>query len=287
MGESGSGKSTLLNLIAGLDLADSGEILFPNFDMHMAKERDRTAYRRNNIGHIFQQFNLLPTLNIADNIRFCRQLKGLPEDKGLWRQILSALDLMPLLGRYPEEVSGGQQQRAAIARALYMEPKILLADEPTGSLDERNAEAVMRLLTSLARELECTLLLVTHSEKVAQHMDGCIRLQGGSFMLWPVVKALLGHYRRYPLQIILVWLGLTLGVSLLVGVTAINQHAKQSYAHGEKLFSNPLPYRIRPKHSANKIPQGFYIQLRREGFQQCAPFYNHRVTDENLAPTLC
>ncbi|MCY9827220.1 ABC transporter permease [Vibrio chagasii] len=100
-------------------------------------------------------------------------------------------------------------------------------------------------------------------------------------MLWPVVKALLGHYRRYPLQIILVWLGLTLGVSLLVGVTAINQHAKQSYAHGEKLFSNPLPYRIRPKHNANKIPQGFYIQLRREGFQQCSPFDHHRITDEN------
>ncbi|MGR5529156.1 ABC transporter permease [Vibrio alfacsensis] len=91
-------------------------------------------------------------------------------------------------------------------------------------------------------------------------------------MLWPVVKALLGHYRRYPLQIILVWLGLTLGVSLLVGVTSINQHAKQSYETGEKLFSNPLPYRIRTKHSANKIPQGFYIQLRRAGFHQCAPF---------------
>ncbi|CAM2967984.1 ABC transporter permease [Vibrio mytili] len=91
-------------------------------------------------------------------------------------------------------------------------------------------------------------------------------------MLWPVVKALLGHYRRYPLQIILVWLGLTLGVSLLVGVTSINQHAKESYATGEKLFSNPLPYQIRTKHSANKIPQGFYIQLRRSGFEQCAPF---------------
>lgn len=91
-------------------------------------------------------------------------------------------------------------------------------------------------------------------------------------MLWPVVKALLGHYRRYPLQIILVWLGLTLGVSLLVGVTSINQHARQSYETGEKLFSNPLPYRIRTKHSANKIPQGFYIQLRRAGFNQCAPF---------------
>ncbi|BDR13861.1 ABC transporter permease [Vibrio sp. STUT-A11] len=91
-------------------------------------------------------------------------------------------------------------------------------------------------------------------------------------MLWPVVKALLGHYRRYPLQIILVWLGLTLGVSLLVGVTSINQHAKQSYTTGERLFSNPLPYRISTKHSANKVPQGFYIQLRRAGFNQCAPF---------------
>ncbi|KJY81501.1 ABC transporter ATP-binding protein [Vibrio galatheae] len=179
MGESGSGKSTLLNLIAGLDTVDSGQVCFPNFNMHDIAETKRTAYRRNNIGLIFQQFNLLPTLNVADNIRFCRQLKGLPEDAGLWRQILSALDLMPLLGRYPEEVSGGQQQRAAIARALYMEPKILLADEPTGSLDERNAEAVMRLLTSLTKQLDCTLLLVTHSERVAEHMEGRIRLQGG------------------------------------------------------------------------------------------------------------
>ncbi|SON48869.1 ABC transporter ATP-binding protein [Vibrio tapetis] len=179
MGESGSGKSTLLNLIAGIDQVDSGQIMYSNFSMNEASETKRTAYRRNNIGHIFQQFNLLSTLNVADNIRFCRQLKGLQEDRGLWRQILSALDLMPLLGRYPEEISGGQQQRAAIARALYMEPKILLADEPTGSLDERNAEAVMRLLTTLSRQLECTLLLVTHSQKVAEHMQGSIRLQGG------------------------------------------------------------------------------------------------------------
>ena len=179
MGESGSGKSTLLNLISGLDIADAGEIWFDDFALHSSSEKKRSEFRRNNIGHIFQQFNLLPTLNVADNIRFCRQLKGLPHDPGLWRQILTALNLMPLLGRYPEEVSGGQQQRAAIARALYMEPRILLADEPTGSLDERNAEAVMRLLTNLAREVECTLLLVTHSEQVAKHMDGRIKLQGG------------------------------------------------------------------------------------------------------------
>ncbi|KJY81500.1 ABC transporter permease [Vibrio galatheae] len=97
-------------------------------------------------------------------------------------------------------------------------------------------------------------------------------------MLWPVVKALLGHYRRYPFQILLVWLGITLGVSLLVGVSSINNHARQSYENGEKLFSNPLPYRIRPRHSANKIPQGFYVQLRRDGFHQCAPFENLRIS---------
>ncbi|WP_047042528.1 ABC transporter permease [Vibrio mexicanus] len=97
-------------------------------------------------------------------------------------------------------------------------------------------------------------------------------------MLWPVVKALLGHYRRYPFQILLVWLGLTLGVSLLVGVSSINHHARESYAHGEKLFSNPLPYRIRSKHESNRIPQGFYIQLRRDGFHQCAPFESMRVS---------
>ncbi|PMH46669.1 ABC transporter permease [Vibrio sp. 10N.286.49.B3] len=100
-------------------------------------------------------------------------------------------------------------------------------------------------------------------------------------MLWPVIKALLGHYRRYPLQIILVWLGLTLGISLLVGVMAVNKHAQQSYTYGEQLFSNPLPYRIRPKHSANKIPQGFYIQLRRSGFEQCVPFELTNVTTED------
>ena len=170
---------SLLNLIAGLDSVDSGEIDIAGFSMHSPKQGSRTSYRRNNIGLVFQQFNLLPTLTIADNIRFCRQLKGLRDDGSLWRQIISALDLMPLLGRYPEEVSGGQQQRAAIARALYMEPKLLLADEPTGSLDEKNAEAVMRLLTRLSRDLHCTLLLVTHSEKVADHMDGLVKLQGG------------------------------------------------------------------------------------------------------------
>ncbi len=100
-------------------------------------------------------------------------------------------------------------------------------------------------------------------------------------MLWPVAKALLGHYRRYPFQILLVWLGLTLGVSILVGVTAINSHARQSYEHGEKLFSNPLPYRIRPKHATNKIPQGFYVQLRRDGFNQCAPFESLRLETED------
>ncbi|MFV0574518.1 MAG: ABC transporter permease [Vibrio sp.] len=100
-------------------------------------------------------------------------------------------------------------------------------------------------------------------------------------MLWPVAKTLLGHYRRHPFQIVLVWLGLTLGISLFVGVLAVNFHAKQSYSQGEKLFSNPLPYRIQPKLTGNKIPQGFYIQLRRSGFHQCAPFDSHRVVTQD------
>ncbi|RJX65049.1 ABC transporter permease [Vibrio sinensis] len=100
-------------------------------------------------------------------------------------------------------------------------------------------------------------------------------------MLWPVVKALLGHYRRYPFQILLVWLGLTLGVSLLVGVTSINEHARQSYEHGERLFSNPLPYRIRSKHASNQIPQGFYVQLRRDGFNKCVPLKSTRIQTAN------
>ncbi|MDD1791697.1 ABC transporter ATP-binding protein [Enterovibrio sp. ZSDZ42] len=179
MGESGSGKSTLLNLIGGLDNPDSGEVWIDSTAIHKLTERERTRYRRHYIGMVFQQYNLLPTLTVADNIRFCRQLKGLHEDDSLWRQIISALDLMPLLGRYPEEISGGQQQRAAIARALYMEPKILLADEPTGSLDERNADAVMRLLTTLTTSLDCTLLVVTHSEKVADYLGHRVTLQGG------------------------------------------------------------------------------------------------------------
>lgn len=185
MGESGSGKSTLLNLIAGLDTPEEGEIWLGNTPIHSISERERTTFRRDNIGLVFQQYNLLPTLTVADNIKFCRQLKGLAADDKLWRQLISALDLMQLLERYPEEISGGQQQRVAIARAIYMEPKILLADEPTGSLDERNAEAVIRLLLSLTKKLHCTLLVVTHSKKVASHMQGHVRLQGGQLHVTP------------------------------------------------------------------------------------------------------
>ena len=185
MGESGSGKSTLLNLIAGLDKPESGQIWLGDTAIHAISERERTAYRRENIGLVFQQYNLLPTLTVADNIRFCRQLKGLPDDEKLWLKLVSALDLMSLLSRYPEEISGGQQQRAAIARAIYMEPTLLLADEPTGSLDERNADTVIRLLISLTKHLNCTLLVVTHSEKVAAHMQGRIRLQGGQLHVTP------------------------------------------------------------------------------------------------------
>ncbi|UJF20061.1 ABC transporter ATP-binding protein [Vibrio sp. SS-MA-C1-2] len=185
MGESGSGKSTLLNLISGLDSINSGEIWFDDTPFHLMTARERVLFRRQYIGMVFQQYNLLPTLTIADNIRFSRQLNGQPENMALWRQIISVLDIHALLGRYPEEVSGGQQQRVAIARTLYMEPAILLADEPTGSLDEKNAHAVMRLLSQLTKQLDCTLLLVTHSENVASYMEKCVRLQGGALNVKP------------------------------------------------------------------------------------------------------
>ncbi len=143
----------------------------------------------------------------------CRQHSFLPsieaylKIKGFGEQSSAALILCLLLGRYLKKLLVGQQQRAAIARALYMEPKIYWPDEPANGLDRRNAEAVMRLRASLARELECTLLLCySHGEKWRSIWMDVFVYREGNCMLWPVVKALLGHYRRYPLQIILVWL---------------------------------------------------------------------------------
>mgnify|MGYP001491442787 CR=1 FL=1 len=178
IGPNGSGKSTLVKALLGFLRPDFGTIRL--FGESIEQSKGRVAYvpQRGSVDWDFP----VTVREVALMGRYGRApwWKSLrPEDYEIADEALEMVRMTPFRDRQIGQLSGGQQQRAAIARALYMEPKILLADEPTGSLDERNAEAVMRLLTSLARQLECTLLLVTHSEKVAEHMEGRIRLQGG------------------------------------------------------------------------------------------------------------
>jgi putative ABC transport system ATP-binding protein len=164
-GNSGSGKSTLLSLMAGLDHPTSGTILVGGYDLTMASERDLTRFRREKIGMVFQSFNLLPTLDILENVCLPAFLAGKPvtstRKKG--KDLLSWLGLESRLNHLPAQLSGGEMQRTAIARALINDPDIILADEPTGNLDSRNAETVIRLLAKLHRESERTIIIATHS----------------------------------------------------------------------------------------------------------------------------
>lgn len=172
MGESGSGKSTLLHLIAGLDQPDSGEILVGQQRLSLLKEAARATYRRESVAVIFQQFNLIPSLTVADNMAFQARLAGKLDVQ--WQAWLAAeLGLSALLQRYPEQLSGGQQQRVAVGRALALRPPLILADEPTGNLDERSADEVMALLLALVDKAGASLLMVTHSSRLA----GCLNQQ--------------------------------------------------------------------------------------------------------------
>lgn len=172
MGESGSGKSTLLHLIAGLDQPDSGEILVGQQRLSLLKEAARATYRRESVAVIFQQFNLIPSLTVADNMAFQARLAGKLDAQ--WQAWLAAeLGLSALLQRYPEQLSGGQQQRVAVGRALALRPPLILADEPTGNLDERSADEVMALLLALVDKAGASLLMVTHSSRLA----GCLNQQ--------------------------------------------------------------------------------------------------------------
>tara|TARA_R110002020_G_scaffold25201_1_gene82042 strand:- start:3969 stop:4634 length:666 start_codon:yes stop_codon:yes gene_type:complete len=178
MGESGSGKSTLLHLIAGLDQPDSGEILVGQQRLSLLNEAARAAYRRESVAVIFQQFNLIPSLNVADNMAFQARLAGKLDAQ--WQAWLAAeLGLSALLQRYPEQLSGGQQQRVAVGRALAVRPPLILADEPTGNLDERSADEVMALLLALVDKAGASLLMVTHSAQLASRLDRQIILSAG------------------------------------------------------------------------------------------------------------
>ena len=181
LGESGSGKTTLLNLMSGIDSPDAGSVWFDGISLHQLQEPDRTLLRRERIGFVFQFFNLIPTLTVGENVALPLELLGRRAGEARTHAV-AALDdvgLARMEGRYPETLSGGEQQRAAIARALVHRPGVLLADEPTGNLDENTGRGVIGLLTTLARRGGTTMLLVTHSDLVADAADRVLHLRQG------------------------------------------------------------------------------------------------------------
>lgn len=177
-GESGSGKSTLLHLIGGLDRVDSGSITVAGREVTTMNDTDRAALRRTDVGVIFQQFNLIPSLTVEANIAFQARLAG-AFDADHAAQLARALGLTEHLAKYPEALSGGQQQRVAIARTLTARPKLVLADEPTGNLDEATASEVLGQMLRLVRETGAALLMVTHSSSVARRMERHVHLSQG------------------------------------------------------------------------------------------------------------
>ncbi len=177
-GESGSGKSTLLHLVAGLDQPDTGSIIINGRDIAVLNDVERAQYRRHEVALVFQQFNLIPSLDLAANISFHAKLAG-RHDASWERELVARLGLEALLKRYPEQLSGGQQQRVAIARSLAVRPPLILADEPTGNLDEATGENVLDLMLSLSGSAGSALLLVTHSARLAEKLDRKISLRAG------------------------------------------------------------------------------------------------------------
>jgi putative ABC transport system ATP-binding protein len=178
-GESGSGKSTLLHLIAGLDAADGGDIRLGEVSITALDDTGRAMLRRQRLGLVFQQFNLVPSLSVADNLAFQARLAGC-HDVAWHRELVERLGLTALLKRYPEQLSGGQQQRVAIGRALAVKPLLLLADEPTGNLDEATADDVLALTRDLVSRTGCGFLMVTHSARLAATLDRQVTLHAGT-----------------------------------------------------------------------------------------------------------
>lgn len=177
-GESGSGKSTLLHLMGGLDTADRGVVAVNGTDLTPLDDAGRAGLRRGTVGVIFQQFNLIPSLTVAGNIAFQARLAG-RHDPDRAQALALRLGLVAHLHKYPEQLSGGQQQRVAIARTLAPQPKLVLADEPTGNLDEGSADVVFALLCELVAETGAGLVLVTHSERLAARLGRRLHLRAG------------------------------------------------------------------------------------------------------------
>ena len=177
-GESGSGKSTLLYIIGGLEQADAGKVEIARQDTAGLDDAGQAALRRGTVGLVFQQFNLVPSLTVTDNIGFHARLAG-RFDAGWIRELTVRLGLEGLERRYPEDLSGGQQQRVAIGRTLAAQPQLVLADEPTGNLDEATSASVLQLLIELTQTTGAGLLMVTHSTHLAGQLDARLHLSGG------------------------------------------------------------------------------------------------------------
>ena len=181
VGLSGSGKSTLLHLLGGLDVPSAGRITFDGFDLAGLGEPARTLWRRQHVGFIYQFFNLIPTLSVLENVLLPLELNGIDEKAGreAGMALLDQVELADRAGAYPDKLSGGEQQRVAMVRALIQRPALVLADEPTGNLDFATGEKVLDLLDSLVRAQGRTLIMVTHSPEVARRADRLIRLIDG------------------------------------------------------------------------------------------------------------
>lgn len=183
-GTSGSGKTTLLNCVSGIDTIDSGEILFGDVDISKLDKEQRKLFRRSNIGMVFQSFDLLPILNVKENILLPIKLNHMKPDEGCLSEIVHTLGIGTKLGSRITELSGGQQQRVAIARALITRPRLICADEPTGNLDRKNTTEVMNLFKKINTDMNTTILMITHDDKVAEYADEIIEIEDGRIETW-------------------------------------------------------------------------------------------------------
>ncbi|SDA11854.1 putative ABC transport system ATP-binding protein [Ruminococcus sp. YE71] len=179
VGTSGSGKSTLLHMLGGLDRPTSGKVFVDGKDIFSLDDESLTIFRRRKIGFVFQSFNLLPTLNVYENIVFPIQLDGSEPDETFVNEVIDAIGLTDMKERLPNQLSGGQQQRVAIARALAAKPAMILADEPTGNLDSKTSQDVLSLLKVTGQRFSQTIVMITHNEAIAQMADRIIRIEDG------------------------------------------------------------------------------------------------------------
>lgn len=181
-GKSGSGKSTLLHLLAGMETPTKGEVLYRSQNLGIMKDAELSKLKRQKFGFVFQSYNLLPELSVLENIMLPADLNGQKPDKTYIKKILSVMGIQDKICKYPSQLSGGEQQRTAIARALVNKPEIIFADEPTGNLDQQNGQAVIELLVKLRKHFHQTIILVTHDKDIAAYADEIVHIRDGQIV---------------------------------------------------------------------------------------------------------